>query len=422
MGKVYIRTYAYNAEKTLRRAVESVLGQTHVDFAYYLCDNGSTDGTRKIVEEYAHCDGRVKAFYNTANRAFWETEECWFLPYRIGDNDFYCTLDSDDEYLPAYFEEMLAFIDEYDLDIAACGSDFFSVADNKLVGRRLLNDDLVVQGTGFADHFPAYHQFMRTIWGKLFKGYTMRDTIQDPSVQGFPRAYGGDTYNAMRAFSNAKRVGVLAKSLHKYYISPKSVSYVIHPERVEADQILHEAAVKYLKQYGELSLRNGDFLFGVYMNALKDTLIVLLNADISIKEKLDSLIEMFNCEHTRQLAAWENFGIYIGQAKEMQNLRKEFFTISAKWLLALEEVPDEQAEDFCNIGEFVCAAADYAEGWIVFKKLFIDLLLDKGRLDEARDRIGELEELLPEDSEISELRERLTNWQDDSHFALNERA
>lgn len=173
MGKVYIRTYAYNAEKTLRRAVASVLNQTYGDFVYYLCDNGSTDGTRGIVAEYASRDSRIKAFYNTNNRAFHETEECLFLPYNIQANDFFCSLDADDEYLPTFLEEMLAFIDKYDLDIAACGSDFLSVADNnKLLGQRLLTKNLILEGTEFSDYFPCYHQFLRTTWGKLSKGKT----------------------------------------------------------------------------------------------------------------------------------------------------------------------------------------------------------------------------------------------------------
>ena len=45
---IYFRTFAYNAEKTLRKSVDSVLNQTHKEFVYYLMDNGSTDGTRAI--------------------------------------------------------------------------------------------------------------------------------------------------------------------------------------------------------------------------------------------------------------------------------------------------------------------------------------------------------------------------------------
>ena len=56
---IYIRTHAYNAEKTIRRAIKSVLKQTFQDFIFYVCDNGSTDRTGKIIDFYAQKDSRI---------------------------------------------------------------------------------------------------------------------------------------------------------------------------------------------------------------------------------------------------------------------------------------------------------------------------------------------------------------------------
>lgn len=46
---IYVRTCAYNAEKTLRRAMDSVLNQTYGELTYYVLDNGSTDRTGEIL-------------------------------------------------------------------------------------------------------------------------------------------------------------------------------------------------------------------------------------------------------------------------------------------------------------------------------------------------------------------------------------
>ncbi|MCL1983385.1 MAG: glycosyltransferase [Clostridiales bacterium] len=301
---IYIRTVAYNAEKTLRRAIESVLGQTHANFRYYLCDNGSTDGgaTRLIVEKYAAADSRIAPFYNKANHVWDGNEVFRYLPHNIGDDDFYCTLDADDEYTPAFLEEMLAFTDDNRLDIAVCGSYFYSVADgNRLVWQRLLAQNLLLQGSDFASCFPLYYQFMRTVWGKLFKGRTLRNMVLDKSSPDYPRAYGGDTYNTMSAFRDAQRVGILAKSLHKYYMSPKSTSYVMHPERIKSDQALHEAALKYLEPYGKIGPQNEKFLYQVHFYAVIDTLSVLLNSQLTPAEKIENLGDVFSYEATRAL-------------------------------------------------------------------------------------------------------------------------
>lgn len=53
----------YNAEKHLRRCVESILQQTYANIELLLVDDGSTDSSGQICEEYALADSRVRAFH-----------------------------------------------------------------------------------------------------------------------------------------------------------------------------------------------------------------------------------------------------------------------------------------------------------------------------------------------------------------------
>lgn len=53
----------YNAERWLRRCVDSILGQTFTDFELLLVDDGSTDGSAAICDEYAALDPRVRVFH-----------------------------------------------------------------------------------------------------------------------------------------------------------------------------------------------------------------------------------------------------------------------------------------------------------------------------------------------------------------------
>ena len=50
----------YNAERYVAEAVESILDQTLGDFEFLIVDDGSTDGSRRILERYAARDPRIR--------------------------------------------------------------------------------------------------------------------------------------------------------------------------------------------------------------------------------------------------------------------------------------------------------------------------------------------------------------------------
>lgn len=53
---------AHNAEQTLRRSLNSLLGQSYQDWEAIVVENGSRDATSKIANAYAEIDSRVKVF------------------------------------------------------------------------------------------------------------------------------------------------------------------------------------------------------------------------------------------------------------------------------------------------------------------------------------------------------------------------
>ena len=59
----------HNCEKTLREAVDSICRQTYTNWELILWDDGSTDGTYKIAQEYAaEYPDRIRAFHDRENR------------------------------------------------------------------------------------------------------------------------------------------------------------------------------------------------------------------------------------------------------------------------------------------------------------------------------------------------------------------
>ena len=61
--KISVIVPVYNADKYLHRCVDSILAQTFTDFEVLLVNDGSTDNSGDICDEYAELDSRVRVFH-----------------------------------------------------------------------------------------------------------------------------------------------------------------------------------------------------------------------------------------------------------------------------------------------------------------------------------------------------------------------
>lgn len=307
---IYIRTCAYNAEKTLKKAIDSVLNQTYGEFVYYILDNGSTDATGDIIRAYAKQDKRIVPYYSEVNRNFEENPDFWNLSQHIPATDFFCILDADDYYRPTFFEEMLKFMDAYHLDIAACGTDFIDAETGEKCGGRTLKQNVILNcAPQWNANFPKVHWNLRQVWGKLYRAHAAAARFEIDLPDWWPRAYGGDTLNVMECVKAAKNFGVYAKSLHVYSLSKKSVSHKWIAGRVESDVILHEKTTEFLMQMsGSISSTNKSFLAEVYANAILDTAQVIYNCDLSSYEKVYEFTKVAVHPITQQTYRYQTVG------------------------------------------------------------------------------------------------------------------
>ena len=65
--KVSVITACYNCEQHLPDCVESIRSQTLQEWELFLLDDGSTDGTKAVIEQYSRMDPRIKAYYYDTN-------------------------------------------------------------------------------------------------------------------------------------------------------------------------------------------------------------------------------------------------------------------------------------------------------------------------------------------------------------------
>lgn len=98
---------AYNAEKTIEKAMDSVLSQTHGLLELIVVDDCSKDGTAAIISAYAQRDSRVRMLSNATNSGVSVTRNNGI---RAATYEWIALLDSDDYWEPNKLQAQLSAI------------------------------------------------------------------------------------------------------------------------------------------------------------------------------------------------------------------------------------------------------------------------------------------------------------------------
>ena len=128
-GLISIIMAAYNAEKTIRQAIDSVLAQTYTDFELLVVNDCSKDKTPLIVVEYSQRDERVKLISNPRNMGVSHTR---LNGLSAATGDWIAVLDSDDAWLPEKLEKQMELLKQTGAVMLYTGSQFIDGDGNKI--------------------------------------------------------------------------------------------------------------------------------------------------------------------------------------------------------------------------------------------------------------------------------------------------
>lgn len=125
--KVSIIMPAYNTEKYIGEAIESILNQTFQDFEFIILNDGSTDKTPEIIEAYAKKDKRIKFINNKKNQGFIASlNEC----LDVAKGEYIAKMDSDDISLPERIKKQVEYLDAHpEAGMVGCGYQIFDKED-----------------------------------------------------------------------------------------------------------------------------------------------------------------------------------------------------------------------------------------------------------------------------------------------------
>lgn len=215
----------YNTEKYLRRCLDSIVAQTYKNFECILVDDGSTDASGKICDEYGEKDNRFRVIHKenggvaTARQTGTDATNGKYIIHA----------DPDDWIEPEMLEQMHAKAKESDADVIIC--DFYSTNYKN-------EDTLFIQKpTSFEPHkimqdIVLFHRLHGSLCNKLAKRacYIKYGLHFTPGIN-----YCEDVLIWVQLFQHSEiKVAYLNKAFYHYFQgNSDSITHSRKPEVIE---------------------------------------------------------------------------------------------------------------------------------------------------------------------------------------------
>lgn len=172
----------YNVAEYLCECLDSMLAQTYENFTVFAVDDGSTDNSGVILDEYAKKDKRIVAIHQqnagqgaARNNALDRIEA-------LGTFDYVTFADGDDKVQPQFVAQLVATAERTHADITICA--FHYLESDGLHAKGRLHEEMSLDKETYFEFVlsagarPMYHGIIGTggmVWNKLFHIHTLKD-------------------------------------------------------------------------------------------------------------------------------------------------------------------------------------------------------------------------------------------------------
>ena len=245
----------YNVELYLRKCVDSILNQSYRKIEIILVDDGSTDMSGKICDEYNNREERIKVIHKK-NSGLSSARNAGL---EIAKGDYISYIDSDDYVNSFFIEELLGLCIKYNTGISCIGyKEFFSDGENTV---SVISDEckpIIYDDISFIKEIVDSTKggvITYCVWSKLFR----RDIVEGIK---FPE---GKTYEDIMyttvAILRAQQCVFKNEKLYNYRIREGSISKSYHKEgfdvKLLTDRLgLQIEQLQYLKNKEQRELVN----------------------------------------------------------------------------------------------------------------------------------------------------------------------
>lgn len=212
----------YNTGKYLEDCMESLIGQTYGDFEIVVIDDGSTDGSAAVCDQWAKKDHRVRV-YHQENQGLAAVRN---KGLELAGGEYIAWVDGDDYVDKCYLEKLLEGQKCTGADMVMCS--FYTDTDGEVehTGRELFRGEELDRQT-FLERLYTYGMYS-VVWNKLLSKEAYQG-IQFPTGRVFE-----DSSVMRRLTNNCNKVVVIEEPLYFYRRHKESITL---QQRTEAKSL-----------------------------------------------------------------------------------------------------------------------------------------------------------------------------------------
>lgn len=194
----------YNVEEYVARCIDSIIHQTFEDFEVQLIDDGSTDQSGTICDEYAQKNQRIKVTH-TPNRGVSSARNTGL---EKASGEYICFVDSDDFVHPRFLELLYQTITSSNADIAICQCEKIK---NDIIQDLDCHDlKLEIKEIDYLDYINDRSR--NNVWTKIYKHSILVNHFFDPDL-----SYSEDAVFNFSLICSVKDLKLVKIDLPLYY-------------------------------------------------------------------------------------------------------------------------------------------------------------------------------------------------------------
>lgn len=238
----------YNTAQYLKRCINSIMNQTYKNLEIICVNDGSTDGSELILDEFAAKDSRIRIIHKQNNGE----SSARNFGLKIMTGQFIGFVDCDDWIEADMYERLVSAAVEKDVDIVA--SSWFKDTDDesiKIVNQLPVSEE-VFEREDFLQYIYKrdYYRGFAYMWNKLFKKSLFYDGNGQLLLFDEDLILGGDVLYLGRLALNSQKVFYIDEAFYHYYQRSSSGCHTADLVKRKDWLKAYERLIKHIEEQG----------------------------------------------------------------------------------------------------------------------------------------------------------------------------